>query len=310
MSKLRGQCFDGAASMSGCKTGLAKRIRIEEPRALFTHCYGHSLNLGCNDCMNRVPLLRNCLGTANEIIKLVKNSPKRNAIFNQIRAQLEESLPGIRVLCPTRWTVRAKSLESILANYEILLQTWEEAKRDTSDSEVRARMLGVEKSMETFETYFGLSLAYLLLKHSDNLSKALQKSSISAAEGQSLAKLTVQTLNSLKTEEMFDGFWSKNLKHSENLVGEPELKRPRKIPKKLERPEPKIYSSPKEYYQEIYFDSLGKLTSYIEERFHQEGYETYKNLEELIVSAAKGEPYETEFDFVTTGTCYPIRNIF
>ena len=105
-------------------------------------------------------------------------------------------------------------------------------------------------------------------------------------------------------------FWSKNLKHSENLVGEPELKRPRKIPKKLERPEPKIYSSPKEYYQEIYFDSLGKLTSYIEERFHQEGYETYKNLEELIVSAAKGEPYETEFDFVTTGTCYPIRNIF
>ena len=299
MSKMRGQCFDGAASMSGCKAGLAKRIRDEEPRALYTHCYGHSLNLGCNDCMNRVLLLRNCLGTANEIIKLVKNSPKRNAIFNNIRAQLEESLPGIRVLCPTRWTVRAKSLESILANYEILLQTWEEAKRDTSDSEVRARMLGVEKSMETFETYFGLSLAHLLLSHSDNLSRALQKSSISAAEGQSMAKLTVETLNSLKTDEMFDGLWSKTLKCSENFVEEPVLKRPRKIPKKLEKPDPKIYSSPKEYYQEIYLDSLNKLTSYIEERFSQEGYETYKNLENLIISAAKGEPFEAEFHFVT-----------
>ena len=160
-------------------------------------------------------------------------------------------------------------------------------------------MLGVEKSMETFETYFGLSLAHLLLSHSDNLSKALQKSAISAAEGQIMAKLTVDTLTSLKTDERFDDLWSTVLKKSENLVEEPVLKRPRKIPKKLDQPQPKIYSSPKEYYQEIYLDSLNKLTSYIEERFQQEGYETYKNLENLIVFAARGDPFEAEFDFVT-----------
>lgn len=41
MSKLRGQCYDGCSTMSGARSGVAKRITDEEPRALFTHCYGH-----------------------------------------------------------------------------------------------------------------------------------------------------------------------------------------------------------------------------------------------------------------------------
>ena len=44
-SKCRGQCFDGASNMTGHQKGVATQIAQEEPRALFTHCYGHSLNL-------------------------------------------------------------------------------------------------------------------------------------------------------------------------------------------------------------------------------------------------------------------------
>ncbi len=29
--------------------------------------------------------------------------------------------PGVRVLCPTRWTVRADSLASVIENYDVLL---------------------------------------------------------------------------------------------------------------------------------------------------------------------------------------------
>ena len=47
LSKLRGQCYDGAATMAGLKSGVAKQIQDIEPRAVFTHCYGHSLNLAC-----------------------------------------------------------------------------------------------------------------------------------------------------------------------------------------------------------------------------------------------------------------------
>ena len=43
VSKLRGQCYDGAATMAGAKAGVAKKLLDEEPRAVYTHCYGHAL---------------------------------------------------------------------------------------------------------------------------------------------------------------------------------------------------------------------------------------------------------------------------
>ena len=43
ISKVRG--YDGAATMSGRKSGVMTRLCKAEPRAVFTHCYGHSLGL-------------------------------------------------------------------------------------------------------------------------------------------------------------------------------------------------------------------------------------------------------------------------
>jgi len=43
-TKLRGQCYDGCSTMTGAKAGVAVKIEEVEPRAVFTHCYGHALN--------------------------------------------------------------------------------------------------------------------------------------------------------------------------------------------------------------------------------------------------------------------------
>ena len=51
--KLRGQCYDGAAAMSGHKIGVAKQICDLEPRAIYTHCYGHALNLAACDTLKQ-----------------------------------------------------------------------------------------------------------------------------------------------------------------------------------------------------------------------------------------------------------------
>ena len=45
LSKLRGQCYDGCSTMAGTKSGVAAQISAKEHRAVFTHCYGHALNL-------------------------------------------------------------------------------------------------------------------------------------------------------------------------------------------------------------------------------------------------------------------------
>ena len=67
IQKRRGQCYDGCSTISGIRTGIAKRISDEEPRAVFTHCYGHSLNLACNDIVKKSKFVKQALETTQEI---------------------------------------------------------------------------------------------------------------------------------------------------------------------------------------------------------------------------------------------------
>ena len=80
--------------------------------------------------------------------------------------------------------MRADSLGSIICNYAALQHTWDEAIDVARDTETKARIGGVSAQMTKFDFLFGLILSEMLLCHTDNLSKTLQKKNISAAEGQ------------------------------------------------------------------------------------------------------------------------------
>ena len=73
LSKARGQCYDGASNMSGIRNGVAVQIRKEKHRAVYTHCYGHALNLAASDAVKNSTLMKNALNIAYEITKLIKN---------------------------------------------------------------------------------------------------------------------------------------------------------------------------------------------------------------------------------------------
>ena len=51
------KCYDGAATMAGHKTGLATQIKALNGKYLFTHCYGHALNLAVGDSIKAVSCL-------------------------------------------------------------------------------------------------------------------------------------------------------------------------------------------------------------------------------------------------------------
>ena len=107
------------------KSGVVQRIREEEPRAVYTHCYGHSINLGACDAVKECKPIKNALEMTHEVCKLIKCSPKRENIFRQLKefSNLTRdycSSSSIRVLCPTRWTVQANALASIIENYVVL----------------------------------------------------------------------------------------------------------------------------------------------------------------------------------------------
>ena len=42
LSNLRAQAYDGASNMFGKNTGVSVQIAAKQPKALLTHCRGHS----------------------------------------------------------------------------------------------------------------------------------------------------------------------------------------------------------------------------------------------------------------------------
>lgn len=157
------------------------------------------------------------MGTVHEISKFLQYSPKRSRIFEEIKCNISPDTMGFRVLCPTRWTVRSEAVHSTLENYVSFLQMWESLLESHLDSDARARVHGFNSQMRTFDFYFGLNMLFILLRHTDNLSKTLQNTQMSAAEGQRLAAMTVTTLESTRNEQAFELFWDKTATESAML---------------------------------------------------------------------------------------------
>ncbi len=301
INKVRGQCYDGCSTMAGVQGGVATKIQQMEPRAVFTHCYGHSLNLAVSDTVKKSVIMRDCLDTCYELVKLIKFSPKRDAMLTRLKEEIGSDSPSIRTLCPTRWTVRAESLASIVANYSDLQVLWEEALVATSETEMKARIRGIASQMETFRFLFGLLLSEMILRHIDKLSKTLQNPALSSTEGHEIAILTVKTLEGMRSDSNFDLFWKKvELRRAELDVGEAQVPRKRKVPKRYEQGsgEAEFHDSAKGLYRQTYFEALDLAVSTITDRFEQPGFRVYSKIEQLLFKACTGEEYKSELDFV------------
>ena len=299
--QMRGQCYDGASVMSGLKTGVATRIQQLESRAIYTHCYGHSLNLAAGDTIKNSTVMKKALDITLEMSKLIKFSPKRDALFQKLKGELQPECPGMRVLCPTRWTVRADSLKSVLDNYSVLQELWEESVKVTKESELTARIVGVSSQMATFDFYFGVYIGEMILRHSDNLSRTLQKKDISAAEGQHVASLVMTTLKSMRSDASFKLFWQVLAVKAQKLnIGEPTLPRKRKVPRRFEigDGEAEFHANVEDHYRSIYYEALDLIIQCIDDRFDQAGYRIYVTLEALLLKGCKQEEHASELDIV------------
>ena len=76
------------------------------------------------------------MDTVHELSKLLQYSSKRSTLFNDLKAEISPDTVGFCILCPTRWTVRNETFNSILQNYRTLLELWEAILDDKPDSEV------------------------------------------------------------------------------------------------------------------------------------------------------------------------------
>ena len=194
--------------------------------------------------------------------------------------------------------MRGDAIESIIEHYDTLSRLWDECLETRLDPDVKGRIIGVQTQMTTFNLLFGLQLSMKILKITDNLSRTLQKQSMSAAEGQSVAELTIKTLKSMRTDANFNAFFTLcNCFREHSNVNLPVLPRKRKAPKRYEigTEDGSHSATVEDHYRQAYYEVLDLAIAGILDRFNQPGYNIYSNLESLLVSAANSQTFNDQF---------------
>ena len=123
LTQCRGQAYDGASNMAGHISGVSTRIAMEEPKAVYIHCLAHSLNLCLQECARYCDCVKDALSLASDLATLIRASPKRLALFKNLKSEMNDDTPGIKPLCPTRWTVHTGALDAIIKNYDVIYLT-------------------------------------------------------------------------------------------------------------------------------------------------------------------------------------------
>ena len=300
IEEARGACFDGAATMAGAKTGVATQLKSLNAKIMFTHCYGHALNLVVKDACSKVDCLKESFEIVHEICKLVKKSPKRDNKLHELREESGNQTTGIHDFCPTRWTVRGSSLGAVMNNHAELLDLWDFSLDSLKDTEMKARVIGAQTNMTKFSFCFGCLLGERVLRKTDILSKALQGKSISAAEGQLLASDVVSELEVERTSQRFDCFWEVALQKTTSLeVDEPNVPRKRKRPGRFgDGDNHHIFTSVKEFYSKKYFEVYDYVISGIRDRFNQKDYAKYVRMENVLIGGFNRNDVESNLEYI------------
>ena len=72
--------------MSERKSGVVTKLAALEHRALYTHCYGHALNLATQDALKGIKTTEETLDTVYEITKHI--NPNVISSFQNLRMML------------------------------------------------------------------------------------------------------------------------------------------------------------------------------------------------------------------------------
>ena len=135
MDFCKGQCYDGAGNMSGPCNGAAAIVRRQYPKAIYTHCMAHRLNLSVVSAC-KIQNVRNMFDTVGEVTRSFEYSPKKEALLVQKVKDVcaESRRHKLLDVCKTRWIQRIDGLEVFLELYEAIVATLETIKANADRS--------------------------------------------------------------------------------------------------------------------------------------------------------------------------------
>ena len=189
------QSFDGAATMSGNKKGVAKRFKDIIPHSVFVHCYAHKLNLALQDATNQLKYVSDILLIVQNISVFVERSVKRHTLFEQLQG--DEKKRTLQNFCATRWSSRYLALKAFVQLFKYLI-TFLEIVDDDNDKAVGASARRFLKQVKSFDFVFYCHILLQLFEKTHILSKFLQTPNTNIVKALDLCDSTLMDLKQMK----------------------------------------------------------------------------------------------------------------
>ncbi|XP_053323828.1 zinc finger MYM-type protein 1-like [Spea bombifrons] len=295
MSMLRGQTYDGASNMAGKYHGAQALIRQEQPLAIYVHCGAHCTNLVMQAAAHQCPIMEDALMCVQDLGNLFGQSVKCRTTFSEIvQREAEGPLKVIHIkpLCPTRWTVRVKSVKKVLDNYELILQTLEEFANSRGSGDVHSRARGLLQQFRQGKILLGLQISLTIMEILECLNKALQGNEQTISGLLASVQHTHDAIQKLRCDTSFERLLTANMHLVEKYqLKEVNVPRQPKVPKRLQHgPTEQFHAKTvKEYYCPQYFQLIDAILTQLMQRFDQEGLLIYEKLEQCLLTGQASE---------------------
>ena len=170
INDIRGQGYDNGSNMKGKKQGVQKRLLDINPRAFYTPCGCHNLNLVLCDMANSCPKAISFFGVVQRVYTLFSSSTKRWKI-------LQDNVPilTLKPLSQTRWESRIESVKAIKFQASKIRDALVHLAEQNDDPKIKSEATCLATyEFENFEFLLGINIWYDILFAVNSVSKNLQ----------------------------------------------------------------------------------------------------------------------------------------
>ena len=305
IDNCRGQGYDGAGA--GHINGLAAHILKVNPKALYTHCYSHRLNLSVCDTLSILEVTK-MLKHVGQAANFINISQTRNMPFaDHIKdSELNTKKTKLVSLCKTRWVERVQSLDTFQELFIPLIDTLQ----DMVNGESRAKpsLSADASSLLTLITQFDFIVALVITRHVLDatlpVTQLLQGKSIDVMDGFHLITTLKNDVTNMRTNiDFYHDTWYDEALELAKEVNIQEAKK-RTVGKQTTRSNPPSSSFSEHYKLTITIPLLDHLQAALGARFDLDSLNVYKGLSIVPVKMMSlyknGIDWKEYFKTVTT----------
>lgn len=204
LGDCRGQGYDGAGGMAGEINGLSGNVLRENPKAIYSHCQNHRLNLVIAS-LTKIIGFRNVMDAIKSISYFFNLSPKRQRHLEKLIGDHfpEKKRKKLLDVCRTRWLERIDGVDLFEDLFSAIVMTLEDicnasAKSFNKDTVSKANSLF--KLIYNFDFVVKLVVCRHVLDLTSDVTRLLQSKTNDIVKGLDLIKTLLNVFELIRVD--------------------------------------------------------------------------------------------------------------